>query len=265
MRRFSPVLAAILLVFMIGCNDGPEQPDTAALPPPVPVMSYRILATHPHDTSSFTEGLEFYQNTLLESTGEHGKSKLIRTDLASGKALQEVSLDPKLFGEGLTVLNDTLYQLTYKENRVLVYDARTFNKIGELPLKGEGWGLTNDGKSLIASNGSSDLFFYDPKGFTLQKTLPVRESGSVVLNINELEYVNGFIYANQWQYSYILKIDANTGEVVSKLDLTDLVNKVKATEPWMDTLNGIAYDPTTKKFYITGKNWSKLYEIQFGN
>jgi glutamine cyclotransferase len=146
---------------------------------------------------------------------------------------------------------------------VHVYSVKDFKKIKELPLNTDGWGLTNDGKSLIASDGSSNLYFYEPSTFRLLKTQGVTENGSPAVNINELEYIDGLVYANQWQYNYILKIDPNSGQVVAKLDLTDLVNKVKAQAPYINELNGIAYNPQTKKFYVTGKNWPQIFEIQF--
>ncbi|GAC1421207.1 MAG: hypothetical protein NVS1B13_12110 [Flavisolibacter sp.] len=229
----------------------------------VTTLGYRIMASTPHDTSYFTEGLEFYNNSLLESTGNYGKSKLVQTELQSGRPLRQVSLDKKYFGEGITVLRDTLYQLTWKEHTVMVYQAKNFKKIKELPFNAEGWGMTNDGKSLIASDGSSNLYFYEPSTFKLQHVQAVTENGSPAININELEYINGFIYANQWQLNYILKINPATGEVVGKMDLTDLINKMHLVDPQDAVLNGIAYNPLTQKVYITGKNWPQLFEIQF--
>lgn len=262
MKQLSLFLLILLSFFFIGCNDGGADDGETTNIPTTPTISYSIVASHPHDTSYFTEGLEFHNNTLLESTGLNGRSRLVRTELQTGKVLQEVKLDNKYFGEGITVLNDTLYQLTYRENEVLVYSANDFKKIGVLPLKGEGWGLTNDGKVLISSNGSSDLFFYEPGSFKLIKTLTVRENGSFVPNINELEFVNGFVYANQWQSNNIFKIDLSTGNVVGKMNLTDIATKEKAINPDAQELNGIAYDPATKKLHITGKNWSRIYEMQ---
>jgi glutaminyl-peptide cyclotransferase len=227
-----------------------------------PVISYSIAATYPHDTSSFTEGLEFYKSKLLESTGNKGKSKLLEIDLQTGKPSKNISLEDKYFGEGLTVFNDTLYQLTYQEQVVHAYSAKDFKKIKEFTINGEGWGLTNDGKYLIASNGSSNLYFYEPGTFRLLKTQLITENGSPAVNINELEYINGYVYANQYQYNYIIKIDPNSGQVVGKLDLTDLVNKVKTQAPYINELNGIAYNPETKKFYVTGKYWPQIFELQ---
>jgi len=261
------LLSAVLLfsIFLTSCgNEDQPTSDPAPAVKSVPRLSYSILATLPHDTAYFTEGLEFYNNTLIESTGLNGKSKLLAIDPATNKVLRSVSLDPAYFGEGVTILNDTAYQLTWQEHVVFVYHARDFKKIRELPFNGQGWGLTNDGKNLIASNGSSDLYFYQPGTFKLLNSISVSEAGSVVPNINELEYINGFIYANQWQRDLVYKIDPKTGEVVGKIDLSDLASRERASNPVAEVLNGIAYNPATKKIYVTGKNWKTMYEISIG-
>jgi glutaminyl-peptide cyclotransferase len=265
MRKTFGFLFIGSLFLAVGCNNnntsntGPEN----TTEPPIPTLTYSIVRTLPHDTSYFIEGAEFYNNTLLESTGNYGPSKLLQIAFPSNKIINKVDLGPKYFGEGITVLHDTLYQLTYKEGKVFVYNAKDFKKINELPFNGEGWGMTNDGKNLIVTNGSANLYFYEPGTFRLLKVQQVTENRSLVPNINELEYVNGFVYANQWTYNYIYKIDPTNGAVVAKLDLTDLVNQVKARYPEVDVLNGIAYDPATKKMYVTGKYWPEWYEIQF--
>lgn len=261
MRKQFWFLSSLLAFFIIGCN-GPDVQAPEPQKASVPVLTYKIVTTHPHDTSYFTEGLEFYNSKLLESTGNYGNSKLVETDPASGKVIKELKLDNKYFGEGITVLHDTLYQLTYKENVVLVYDAKTFKKIAELPFKGEGWGLTNDGRNLIASNGTSSLYYYQPGTFRFLKELPVSENGTPVVNINELEFVDGYIYANQWQYGYIVKIDPSNGNVVAKLDFGNLVDNVRK-DNHSDYFNGIAYNKETKKFYVTGKLWPQIYEVAF--
>lgn len=256
------LLTGILSIYIISCNNSTDSP---VVEPPVPTLSFSIISTLPHNTSNFTEGLEFYKNSLLESTGLNGKSKLIQTDFTTGKVIKELALDPKYFGEGITVLHDTVYQLTYRESVAFAYNIKDFKKIKEFPFKGEGWGLTNDGKNLIASNGSSSLFYYEPGTMNLVKELPITENGGSVININELEYINGFIYANQWQTSYIIKINPANGEVIGKLDLTSVVEKVNAKSSDADTLNGIAYNPDTDKIYITGKLWPEIYEVQFAH
>jgi glutamine cyclotransferase len=244
-------------------NNSNANDSNSAATPATPSISFTVVGTAPHDTAFFTEGLEFYNNSLLESTGLEGKSKLVRYDLSNGNVQKEISLDPTSFGEGITVFRDTVYQLTYRESKVNVYSVKEFQKLKELPFNGEGWGLTHDSTALIASNGSNNLYYYQPGTFKLLKKVEVTENDVPAVNINELEYVNGYVYANQWQMNYILKIDPATGNVVAKMDLTSLVQQEKTTNPQAEVINGIAYNPTTKKFYVTGKNWSKIYQLQF--
>jgi glutaminyl-peptide cyclotransferase len=255
------LLASSLFVFLSGCSNA----DTESVTPTIqtPILSYSVAGTYPHDTSSYTQGLEFYQGQLFEGTGNKGFSKLLQVDLKSGKALKQVALAPTYFGEGITILNDTLYQLTWQEKVVFVYDPKTLKKLKEFPLSTEGWGLTNDGKNLIVSDGSSNLYFYDPSTFRLLRTQGITENGAPAINLNELEYIKGYVYANQYEYNYILKIDPASGQVVAKIDLSDLVQRVRSKEPKINVLNGIAYDSATKKIYVTGKWWPELYEIQF--
>jgi glutamine cyclotransferase len=152
--------------------------------------------------------------------------------------------------------------LTWQNRKVLVYDAKTFTKINELPINSEGWGITNNGKELIVSDGTSNLSFYEPSTFRLLRTQMITESGSPVVNLNELEFINGYVYANQWQYNYILKIDPTSGQVIGKMDFTDLINRVRVQNPAENFFNGIAYNPETKKLYVTGKNWPELFEVK---
>jgi glutamine cyclotransferase len=257
---FAVFLFASLLVIRCGNRDDQNAPTV----PAVPVISYTVVGSFPHDTSHFTEGLEFYKGKIIESTGLEGKSKLVQYNLQNGAVEKEIKLDAKFFGEGITVLRDTVYQLTYREGVVHLYDVNTFKKIKELPYtNGEGWGLTNDSTYLIGNNNGNVLFYYEPGTFKQVKTVSVTENDLPAVNINELEYINGFIYANQWQYPYILKIDPATGNVVAKMDLSALIKQEKLTNPNAEHLNGIAYNPQTNKVYVTGKNWSKIYEVQF--
>lgn len=227
------------------------------------LMSYSIVATYPHDTSSYTQGLLIYKGEMYEGTGNYGYSKLKKVDLKTGETQFEIALDKKYFGEGVTILNDTVYQLTWKEKTVFVYTLKDFKKVKEFNVDIEGWGLTNDGKNVIVSTGSSDLHYYDPSTFKLLKTQTVTEAGSASFNLNELEYIDGYIYANQYQFPYIFKIDPATGQIVAKADLTDMWTRIKAIDHDADVPNGIAYDAATKKMYITGKWWPELYEVQF--
>lgn len=264
MKRFSWLALLSIGFVAIRCSNNTDNADDSgsAAAPQTPSISYSLVGTTPHDTSFFTEGLEFYKGNLLESTGLEGKSKLVEYDLPSGNVIKEISLAPSSFGEGITVFRDTVYQLTYRESKVNVYSVKDFKKIKELPFNGEGWGLTHDSTALIATNGSNNLYFYEPGTFKLLKTVAVNENDAPAVNLNELEYINGFVYANQWQMNNILKIDPSTGNVVAKMDLSALVQKEQAINSNAEVINGIAYNPETKKFYVTGKNWSKIYQLQ---
>jgi glutamine cyclotransferase len=236
-------------------NTGNETPASAAL------ITHEVTAAYPHDTSSFTEGLLFYNGQLLESGGNYGRSKIFLSDLRTGRQSHTTAIDSMYFGEGTCVFNDTIYQMTWKEKTVLVYD-KNLKKIKQLPLPIDGWGLTTDGTSLIASDGSSNLNYFEPSTFRLLRTQGVTENGMPVSNLNELEYVDGVLYANQWQTNYILRIDPASGRVTGRLDLSDLEQRARAKNPQADVLNGIAYDPATKKMYVTGKNWPEIYELR---
>jgi len=227
-------------------------------------ISYSLVNTFPHDTSSFTEGLLIYKGKLYESTGNYGTSHLIEADLVTGKPVKKIPIDKKYFGEGISIIRDTIYQLTYKEHTGFAYTL-DFKKIREFPVTLEqGWGMTTDGNELIVSDGTSNIYFYDPATFKLLRTQTVTDGGTLGFNINELEYIDGYIYANKWQDPYILKIDPSSGKVIGKIDITKVWEAVRSKDPEADVPNGIAYDPATKKIYITGKFWPDLYEIQFG-
>jgi glutaminyl-peptide cyclotransferase len=250
---------ALLLLAACGNQDVKNEP-AGTTATSTPVISYTVSGAFNHDTSSFTEGLNFYNGDLLESTGNYSRSRLLLYNLKTGKEVKQVSLDPKFFGEGTVMLHDSIYQMTWKEKTVFVYN-KDFKKLKELPLNYDGWGLTTNGKELIASDGSSNLYFYEPGTFRLLHTQGVTENGTPISMINELEFVNGYLYANQWQSNYIFKIDPATGAIVAKMDLTELYNRAVAKYPNADVLNGIAYDSTTKKLYVTGKLWPEIYEL----
>jgi glutaminyl-peptide cyclotransferase len=256
------LLASGIALTVISCKNKDPEPDKPD-PNAPKSMSYSIVATYPHDTSSYTQGLHIYKGELYEGTGLEGKSKLMKVDMKTGKAINGINLDVKYFGEGVTILNDTVYQLTWQNKVVFVYTLKDFKKIKEYPLTTDGWGLTTDGTNLIVSTGSSSLYYYEPSTFKLVKTQTVMEGSSPSFNINELEYIDGFVYANQYTYPYIFKINPATGQIVAKADLTQMWNRIKAIDPDADVPNGIAYDAATKKIYITGKLWPELYEVQF--
>lgn len=225
------------------------------------ILSFKIVNTYPHDTKAFTEGLEYINGFLYESTGQYEISDIRKVNPKSGQVLQKQALAPQYFGEGMTKLGDKFYQLTYKEKTGFVYDA-DFKQLTTFPIATqEGWGLTNDGTHLIQSDGSHQLFFINPSDFKVAHTLDVCNYQQTVAEVNELEYVEGFIYANVWKTETLLKIDAETGKVVATLDLSPLAKEIYISNT-TDVLNGIAYDKKTKHFWITGKNWDKIFEIE---
>ena len=264
MKKIIPLICIFLAA---ACNNGAnDKPDE--VPQYVPVnLSYSIISpSYPHDTSSFTQGLTFYKGELYEGTGDPdyiGKSKLMKIDLKTGKPIKQISLDKKYFGEGIAILRDTIYQLTWQEHVVLVYTL-DLKKVKEFPLATEGWGITTDGKSLIVSAGGSDLDYYEPSTFTKQKSITVTDAGASAFNLNELEYIDGFVYANQWQAPYIFKINPADGKIIAKVNLTQVWDRVMVIDPKANVPNGIAYNDVTKKIYVTGKLWPELYEIEFG-
>lgn len=256
----------LVLPFLVACgNNKPSGSGDSASTTAVTNLSYSVVATYPHDTSSYTQGLIIYNGNLYEGTGNYGHSKLKQVNLATGKAIKEISLASTYFGEGVTILRDTIYQLTWKEGKVFVYTLKDFKKIKEFNVPFEGWGLTNNGNDLIVTTGSGDIYFYEPTNFKLLKTQTLTEAGTPSYNLNESEWIDGFIYINQYTYPYILKANPATGEIVGKIDLTSIWEHIKQMYPDADVPNGIAYDASTKKIYITGKWWPELYEIQIAN
>ncbi|MES2372977.1 MAG: glutaminyl-peptide cyclotransferase [Bacteroidota bacterium] len=268
MKRILPflVLIALTVTACISCNDDKDKTadtdNSAAIKPPA-VMDYNVLKTYPHDPSSFTEGLFLLNGFLYEGTGENGKSRLLKAELETGKIIQKVDLDKTYFGEGISMINNKIYQATWQEHKVFVYDMN-FKKIGEFEWPYEGWGMTTDGKSLIMDTGGSNIYFINPETFKIERTLGVSDNNGYVDSINELEYVDGYLYANIWQTEYIIKINIQTGLVEAKADMIDLHRKANLTAPSADHfLNGIAYDSAKKSFYITGKNWPTMFEVRF--
>lgn len=274
-KIFLPLIVVSLIssfTFLLLCckpkdNNNLVTPPIENQTPPPPVLGHTIIQVYPHDTSFYTQGLTFYKGELYEGTGDPGyvgRTRLMKVDLKTGNALKKISLSSKYFGEGITILRDTIYQLTWQEHKVFVYTLKDFKLVKEYDLPTEGWGITNDGQKLIVSTGSGMLYYYDPSTFKLLSKSTIMEGNGNTFNLNELEYIDGFVYANQYQYPYVLKIDPAAGRVVAKYDLNDMWQKVKAIDPNVDVPNGIAYDSTTKKIYVTGKYWPEMYEIQFG-
>ncbi|HLF84673.1 MAG TPA: glutaminyl-peptide cyclotransferase, partial [Blastocatellia bacterium] len=214
-----------------------------------------------HDPTAFTQGLLWHDGGFYESTGQYGQSKLRRLEFPSGKVLKGISLSPELFGEGLALVGSRLIQLTWKSHRGFVYDLNTFRLLREFSYDTEGWGLTYDGKNLILSDGSSDLFYLDPQTFRPVRKLAVRMNGQPIRELNELEFIDGEIWANAWQTDLILRIDPSTGRVTSFLDLNGILAPSDKTGT-EDVLNGIAYDAEHKRIFVTGKLWPRIFEIK---
>jgi len=221
------------------------------------LYTYQIIKTHPHDTTAFTEGLVFNNGVLYESTGEYGYSSLRQVNLENGDVQHEVLLSNKYFGEGLTVVNDSLIQLTWQNKIGFIYDKETFSLLGNFSYSTVGWGLTFNGSDLIMSDGTSKLAFINPVTFQMVGQVSVHDGNTPVTNINELEFINGDVYANIWMQKKIAIINPQTGIVKGWIDLTGLYQSNNLE----DVLNGIAYDSQTNRLLITGKDWPNLYEI----
>jgi glutaminyl-peptide cyclotransferase len=227
-------------------------------------FGYKIIKTYPHNTEHFTEGLEIRNGFLYESTGQEGTSSIYKIDLSNWKVIKENKLDEKYFGEGITILNNKLYQLTYKTHIGFIRDLKTFDLIKTWNFKNvQGWGMTNDGKFLIMSDGTEFLTYLDAETLNEIKQIQVCNNKGVINNLNELEYINGEIWANLWTTDTIIKIDPKTGRVLAEIDLTGLLSSnLLNKNAQVDVLNGIAYDNDKNKIYVTGKLWPKIFEIE---
>jgi glutaminyl-peptide cyclotransferase len=263
MHRF--YFFAVILLFSYGCKkEEPPKPVQTTTPAvaTVPVLGYEIVTTYPHDKEAFTEGLQYYNGFLYESTGLNGQSHLRKVDLKTGKVLQNIDLANEYFGEGITILGSKIYQLTYQTQVGFVYDLKTFKQLRQWNYQGEGWSLTNDGTNLIMSNGTDKIQYLDPNSLSTVKTIDITSDGMPVLYINELEYINGEIWANIWRTDRIARIDPATGNVKAWLDMRGLLTSAELQSQNIDVLNGIAYDSEHDRVFVTGKNWPKLFEIK---
>jgi glutaminyl-peptide cyclotransferase len=226
-----------------------------------PTYVFDIVREYPHDPLAYTQGLQWFQNRLFEGTGQIGKSSIREVELLTGKVLRKRDLPPPHFGEGIVILGDNLYQLTWQTQKAFVYDWRTFAPKKEFTYEGEGWGLTTDGTSLIMSDGKSVIRFRDPATFAEQRAISVTDNGTPVNNLNELEWVKGEIWANIWQSDQIARINPSNGHVVGWIDLAGILPPMERTGD-EEVLNGIAYDAVEDRIFVTGKNWPKLFEIK---
>jgi glutamine cyclotransferase len=270
-----PIIILITFFLATACGSKKEsspstQENTASSPAAIhlPAIRYTIVNRYPHDELSFTEGFLFHQGELFESTGSpenlpQTQSVLGAVDLKTGKINKKVELDRTVyFGEGIAFLNNKVYQLTYKNKTGFIYDAKSFKKLGQFSYANEeGWGMTTDRTFLIMSDGTDQLTFLEPFTMKPSKKISVTENGLAVKHLNELEYINGFIYANIWLTNSIVKIDPMNGHVVAKIDLSELMNEVKYGHPNAAELNGIAFNEINGHVYVTGKLWPTIYEL----
>ncbi len=276
--RFYSIFFLILL--SLSCNDKPARSnmnltvnttntDSAKSSLNVPVYTYDIVKAYPHDAKAFTQGLIFYDGFLYEGTG--GKrargddfySSLRKVEVETGKVLQKYDLADSFFGEGITILNDKIYQVTWQEQTGFIYDLNDFKLLKEFRYSGEGWGLTNDGTNLIMSDGTHIIRFINPETFETVRTIVVNdEKGKPLMEINELEYIKGEIWANIWQEGWIVRIDPASGKLLGRIDLTKLADEEMRKDRAADVLNGIAYDAQNDRIFVTGKKWRQLFEIK---
>jgi glutamine cyclotransferase len=241
---------------MLGSACTPPEPTASA---DVVFYTYAVLGEYPHDSTAFTQGLVIDNGVLYEGTGLHGKSSLRRVVIETGDVTQIATLPEAYFGEGITVFDDRIIQLTWRSNIAFVYDRDSFELIDEFTYDTEGWGLTHDGDALIMSDGTSLLYFLDPKTYEEIRTVDVRDAGVPVTELNELEYIDGEVYANVWKTNRIARIDPQTGKVIGWVDLSGLLSA--ELQQGADVLNGIAYDHEDGRLFVTGKLWPRLFEI----
>lgn len=222
---------------------------------------YRVIEAFEHSEQWFTQGLEFHQGLLYESSGLHGQSAVQIRSLDNTQALHHHKLDKRYFGEGITVLNNQVYQLTWQSRRGFIYRADNLAAAGRFKISTQGWGLTNNGRQLIYSDGSHRLRFLNPATMAVEKTLPVTEKGKRIDKLNELEWINGLIYANIWRSDWVVIIHPETGKVIGKIDFQALL-PASLRSRRTDVLNGIAYDNRHQRLFVTGKNWPRLYHVE---
>jgi glutaminyl-peptide cyclotransferase len=257
LKYLLPVVVICALSVFSSCgkkDDKPGAVDSLAI-------SYQVVNTLPHNTESFIEGLVIHNNKILESTGQE-QSWIAEVNPASGQHDKKVVLDNKYFGEGITVLNNKIYQLTWTSKVGFIYDASTYKKLGEFTFETQGWGLTQDGHNLIMSDGSEKINFLDTTTLKPVRSIIVTEGANKVKGINELEFINGHLYANVWQTDIIVKIEPASGKVVGKIDISPLAAQARSLHERAEVSNGIAYDANSKSLLITGKHWPKAYLIK---
>jgi glutaminyl-peptide cyclotransferase len=262
-KRLLP--GVVLLVTLILSPASVVAQSESPLSNPVEMMVTEVIASYDHDPSAYTQGLLLYDGKFYESAGRYGESTLREVDPHTGEVLRSIDVPEEFFAEGLERVDDKLIQLTWQEHKALVYDLETFEQVSSFDYEGEGWGLCYDGTYLFLSDGTPFLTLRDPRTFEPIFSGLVTVQGSPVQNINELECVGDYIYANVWKTNYIIKIDKHNGVVVAVIDASGVLSAEESAniDPNSDVLNGIAYNPDTDTFLITGKHWPKVFEVQF--
>ncbi len=274
-------LIVSMLLIAVSCGDasngrsnnssvtGKGNSNVNSRPNTVPQYSVQIVASHPHDPKAFTQGLVFHNGFLYEGTGGKAArgddffSSLRKVEIGSGKVLQKYDVPRDFFAEGIAIMGDKIYQLTWQERTGFIYSLDDFKLLREVRYSGEGWGLTHDGTNLIMSDGTHVIRFIDPEDFSAVRTISVNdERGQPLMEINELEYIKGEIWANVWQTPWIVRIDPATGKLLGRIDLSPITEDVQKKNRTADVLNGIAYDPAGDRIFVTGKNWPNVYEIK---
>lgn len=252
--------SALILLFCLACRTM-YLPEAFSLTVAPKRHTYRVIGSFAHDPDAFTQGLTIGGGVLYEGTGLRQRSSLRRVDLCTGRVMMRIDLPPHLFGEGITVMADRVYQLTWQSHTGFVYSARDFQKLGTFSYPMEGWGLTHDGRHLIMSDGTEALYFLNPEDLTITHRIHVTDPQGPVRLLNELEYINGRVFANVWQKDHIAVIDPATGGVTAWIDLSGLYLR-QTGERQPEVLNGIAYDPENAKLYVTGKLWKRVFQIE---
>jgi glutamine cyclotransferase len=227
-----------------------------------PVAGYRVEHVYPHDPEAFTQGLVYLDGVFYEGTGLNGRSSIRKVRIENGEVLQIQKLDPQYFGEGIAVVGETIFELTWQSGVGFLYDRASLQRTGTFTYRGEGWGLTHDGKRLIMSDGTAFLQFLDPATRKVASRLEIRDGRTPVIHLNELEYVKGEIFANVWQTDRIARISPKTGQVTGWIDLKGLLTARELAQSADMVLNGIAYDPRNDRLFVTGKLWPKVFEIR---
>lgn len=251
--KISPSLFVFILsLFVLGEASGQSD---------VPRYGYKVVKTYPHDINAFTQGLVFRDGYLFEGTGKNGQSALSKVNLEDASVLKSTPLNRRYFGEGIEILDDKIYQLTWRSNMVFVYDRETFEPVGNHYNATEGWGLAWNGEHLIMSDGTATLQFMNPETFAPERKVEVTLNGNPIIYLNELEYINGEVWANVWQTDFIVRIDPATGNVVSLIDMTGLSQQTQLGSSEA-VLNGIAWDEESQRLFVTGKHWANLFEIE---